>query len=44
MLYWAGVFLIIGIIDEILGLAGVAGAATYFGQQYTRLTKQGGVK
>jgi uncharacterized membrane protein YtjA (UPF0391 family) len=30
VLYWAGVFLIIGIIDEILGLAGVADAATYF--------------
>ena len=30
MLYWASIFLIIGIIDEILGLAGVAGAATYF--------------
>ena len=29
MLYWAGIFLIIGLIAGILGLAGVAGTATY---------------
>ena len=29
MLYWAGFFLIIGLIAGILGLAGVAGTATY---------------
>lgn len=28
MLYWAGIFLIIGLIAGILGLAGVAGTAT----------------
>jgi len=29
MLYWAGIFLIIGLVAGILGLAGVAGTATY---------------
>ena len=29
MLYWAGIFLVVGIIAGILGLAGVAGTATY---------------
>lgn len=29
MLYWAGIFLIVGLIAGILGLAGVAGTATY---------------
>jgi uncharacterized membrane protein YtjA (UPF0391 family) len=29
MLYWAGIFLVIGIIAGILGLVGVAGTATY---------------
>jgi uncharacterized membrane protein YtjA (UPF0391 family) len=29
MLYWAGIFLIIGLIAGILGLVGVAGTATY---------------
>ena len=29
MLYWAGIFLIIGLIAGVLGLVGVAGTATY---------------
>lgn len=29
MLYWAGIFLLIGLIAGVLGLVGVAGTATY---------------